>query len=85
MTMGLKNAGAFFQRLVNKIYAGLKGDSLQAYLDDVVVGSTSPRDHIRDVRGMLGSTRQANLRLKFAQCVFGKREVEVLGHKVTGE
>jgi hypothetical protein len=33
---------------------------------------------------MLGRTRQANLRLKFAKCVFGKREVEVLGQKVTG-
>jgi hypothetical protein len=30
MTMGLKNAGGFFQRLVKNVYAGLKGRSMQA-------------------------------------------------------
>jgi hypothetical protein len=43
MTIGLKNAGGFFQRLVNNVYAGLKGRSLQAYLDDIAVGSTRRR------------------------------------------
>jgi hypothetical protein len=56
MTMGLKNAGAFFQRLVNKTYGGLKGVSLQAYLDDMVIGSCTPRDHIDHVREILRRT-----------------------------
>jgi hypothetical protein len=83
MTIGLKNAGAFFQRLMNKIYDGLKGESLQAYLDDVLVGSNSVVYHVRDVREMLKRTRDANLRLKFSKCAFGKDEVAVLGHKVS--
>jgi hypothetical protein len=74
--------GAFFQRLVNKIYGGLKGVSLQAYLDDVVIGSCTPREHIEDIREMLRRTMGANLRIKFSKCAFGRREVEVLGHKV---
>jgi hypothetical protein len=40
MTMGLKNAGCFSQRLVNNVYVGLKGTTMQAYLDDLAVGST---------------------------------------------
>jgi hypothetical protein len=83
VTMGLKNAGAFFQRLVNKKYDGLKGESLQAYMDDVVVGSNSVIYHARDVREMLKRTRDANLRIKFSKCAFGKEEVAVLGHKVS--
>jgi hypothetical protein len=35
MTMGLNNASAYFQRLVNNVYDGVKGKSLQAYLDDL--------------------------------------------------
>jgi hypothetical protein len=82
MTMGLKNAGGFFQRLVNNVYAGLKGRSLQDYLDDISVGSDTPAQHIADVRDMLQRTKDARLRLKLAKCSFGKAEVELLGHKV---
>jgi hypothetical protein len=53
MTMGLKNASAFFQRLVNHVYEGLKGTKLQAYLDGLAVGSDTPKQHIADVREML--------------------------------
>jgi Reverse transcriptase (RNA-dependent DNA polymerase) len=83
MTMGLKNASAFFQRQVNNVYDGLKGMSLQAYLDDLVVASETAGLHVEDVRDMLERTRRANLRLKFEKCTFGQREVELLGHKVS--
>jgi hypothetical protein len=83
MTMGLKNAGGFLQRLVNNVYAGLKGRSMQAYLDDIAVGSDTPAQHIADVRDMLERTKDARLRLKLAKSSFGKAEVELLGHKVS--
>jgi hypothetical protein len=58
MTMGLKNAGCFFQRLVNNVYVGLKGIVMQAYLDDLAVGSDTPRtswmfEEYWNVRGTL--------------------------------
>jgi hypothetical protein len=83
MTMGLKNASAFFQRLVNNVYDGLKGEKLQAYLDDLAVGSDTQKQHVEDVREALERTRQVNLRLKLAKCAFGKQEVEILGYKVS--
>jgi hypothetical protein len=46
MTMGLKNAPAFFQLLFNNVYDGLKGKSLQAYLDDLAVGSETAGIHV---------------------------------------
>jgi Reverse transcriptase (RNA-dependent DNA polymerase) len=82
MTIGLKNTGCFFQRLVNNVYVGLKGTIMQAYLDDLAVGSNTPRQHVVDVRRVLERTRDANLRFKLAKCTFGKTEVELLGHKV---
>jgi hypothetical protein len=82
MTMGLKNAGCFFQRLVNNVYVGLKVTIMQDYLDNLAVGSGTPKQHVVDVRGVLERTRDANLRFKLAKCTFGKTELELLGHKI---
>jgi Reverse transcriptase (RNA-dependent DNA polymerase) len=82
LTMGLKNAGCFFQCLVNNVYVGQKGAIMQAYLDDLAVRSDTPKQHVVDVRRVLERTRNANLRLKLAKCTFGKTKVELLGHKV---
>jgi Reverse transcriptase (RNA-dependent DNA polymerase) len=82
MTMGLKNAGCFFQRLVNNVYVGLKGTIMQAYFYDLAVGSDTPKQQVADVRRVPERTRDANLRLTLAKCMFSKTEVELLGHKV---
>jgi hypothetical protein len=83
MMMGLKNASAFFQRVVNDKYQGLKGDILEAYQDDISVGSETAGKHVEDVRRTLQRTREANLRTKLQKCVFGKVRVTVLGHLVS--
>lgn len=94
MPMGLKNSSAHFQRLINNVYAeirwsGSEADKdatqakLAAYQDDVSVGSDTPADHIDDLRVTLELTLRANLRFKLAKCLFGKKEVEILGHKVS--
>jgi hypothetical protein len=85
MTMGLKNAGCFFRRLVNNVCVGLKGTIMQAYFDDLAVGADTPKQHVVDVRRVLERTRDANLKLKLDKCTFGKTEVELLGHKVRFE
>jgi hypothetical protein len=59
MTMGLKNAGCFLQRLVNNVYVGLKGTIMKAYLDDLAVESDTPSstswmfEEYWNVRGIL--------------------------------
>lgn len=45
MCFGLQNALATFQRLMNRVVAGLKG--VAVYLDDVVVFSDSLEQHLR--------------------------------------
>ena len=37
MAFGLKNAGAIYQRLVNKIFAHLIGKTMEVYIDDMLV------------------------------------------------
>ena len=43
---GLKNAGAIYQRLVNKIFAELLGVLLEVYIDDMLFKSAATRDHV---------------------------------------
>ena len=37
MPFGLKNAGATYQRLVNKVFANLIGKTMEVYMDDMLV------------------------------------------------
>lgn len=46
MTFGLKNAGATYQRLVNKIFKHLIGKTVEVYVDDMLVKSLDKSDHI---------------------------------------
>ena len=39
MPFGLTNAPASFQKLINSVFAGMKGLSLQVFLDDICVAS----------------------------------------------
>ena len=46
MPFGLCNAGATFQRLMDLIMAGLHLDVCLVYLDDIVVFSRTPEEHL---------------------------------------
>jgi hypothetical protein len=48
MTFGLRNAGNTFQRLMDRILAGL--DFVFVYLDNVIIGSRSMSEHLQHVR-----------------------------------
>ena len=39
MPFGLKNVGATYQRLVNKMFANYLGDTMEVYIDDMLVKS----------------------------------------------
>ena len=46
MPFGLKNAGATYQRLVNKIFAGQIGRNMKVYVDDMLVKNKKMEDQI---------------------------------------
>jgi hypothetical protein len=87
MSMGLRNAAAHFQRLINSVYGGLRwtgaeGEDglaraiLTAYQDDLSVGSMPVEEHLADLEATLARTLEQNLRFKLEKCKFGCREVE---------
>jgi len=49
MPFGLKNAGATYQRLMDKLLAPILGRNVQAYVDDMVVTSLEKSKHVSDL------------------------------------
>jgi Reverse transcriptase (RNA-dependent DNA polymerase) len=85
IAQGLKGACAFFQKMVNEVYAGLRFTGeievenvcavMAAYLDDLAEGLDSAAEHLVELEAVLKRTRGAGLKLKLAKCLFGKRSV----------
>ena len=50
MPFGLKNVGATYQRLVNKLFEPLIGQTMEVYVDDMIVKSKVETDHEGDLR-----------------------------------
>ena len=85
MAMGLKNAGATFQRLMELVLAGLDSKRCLVYLDDIIISSRSEDEHIATLRDVFKRVRSAKLKLKPEKCRLAKREVTFLGHRVAKE
>ena len=81
MPFGLNGAPATFQRMMDELIRGLE-DCTAAYLDDLVVFSTSWEEHLEHVRAVLRRLRSAGLTAKPAKCQFGMADCVYLGHVV---
>ncbi|XP_058211474.1 uncharacterized protein LOC131323643 [Rhododendron vialii] len=80
---GLKNAGATFQRSITKMFPGMVGKTVEAYIDDLVCRSTFARDHLRDLGEDFAVLKQRKLRLNAEKCAFGVSSGKFLGYMVS--
>ncbi|KAL5768788.1 hypothetical protein ACOSP7_015333 [Xanthoceras sorbifolium] len=82
MPFGLKNAGATYQRLVNRIFAPQLGRNMEVYVDDMLTKSLEADDHRADLEETFTTLRQYNMRLNPEKCVFGVTSGKFLGFMV---
>nr|XP_018687051.1 PREDICTED: uncharacterized protein LOC108953804 [Musa acuminata subsp. malaccensis] len=71
MSFGLKNAGATYQRAINKMFAQQIGRNIEVYVDDMIVKSHATADHLTDLVETFATLRRYGLRLNPTKCVFG--------------
>ena len=83
MPFGLCNAPATFQRLMQKVLAGLEWKSCFVYVDDVLVASKTFEEHMQHLREVFLRLRNACLRLKPKKCALLRGEVPYLGYVVS--
>ena len=50
-----------------------------AYLDDIIIFSSSVKEHIRHIQIVFGRMKQHQLKLKLSKCKFLKKETQYLG------
>ncbi|CAF2224972.1 unnamed protein product [Rotaria magnacalcarata] len=85
LPQGLKNSPSVFQRLMNQTLGTLRWDICLAYLDDIVVYSTSFTQHLIDVDKVCQALYQSNFKLNYDKCSFFNQEITFLGHKINME
>lgn len=85
MPFGLKNAPATFQRLMDSVLRKHLGIRCFVYMDDIIIFSTSLKEHVKDIALVLETLRNANLKVQCDKSEFLRKEVEFLGHVVTTE
>ena len=83
MPFGLRNAPATFQRALDIILSGVRWQTCLIYLDDVIVFSETPEQHLEDVDEVLRLLGQAGVSLKLKKCEFFQPKVNYLGHVIT--
>ncbi|XP_063949875.1 uncharacterized protein LOC135152721 [Daucus carota subsp. sativus] len=82
MPFGLKNAGATFQRMVNKVFADQIGRNMECYVDDMIVKSLF-QDHADDLKECFETLRRNNMKINPAKCTFGVCSGKFLGYMVS--
>ena len=83
MAFGLKNAGATYQRLVNKIFKHLIGKTMEVYVDDMLVKSLDRADHIKHLQDCFDVPMHHKMMLNPGMCAFGVGSIKILGLMVS--
>ena len=83
MPFGLTNAPGVFQRLMQRVLAGLNPpdgpEFVSVYLDDILVFSRSLEEHLQHLCRVIHKLEAAGLKLKPSKCHCAKMELEYLG------
>ena len=79
MPFGLKNAGATYQRLVNRMFQKQIGTTMEVYIDDILEKSTTAELHIAHLSEEFQILRKYNMKLNPAKCAFGVSAEKFLG------
>ena len=83
MPFSLKNAGATYQRLMNRMFAPQIGRNVHVYVDDMLVKSRREEDHLEDLRETFDTLRSYNMKLNPRKCAFGVTVGKFLGFMVS--
>ena len=75
---GLAQALAYFQELMTGIFKDFP--FAIACLDDIIIFSKTPQEHLSHIRMVFEKLKSANLSMKKSKCSFFSKEIQYLGH-----
>ncbi|XP_025684690.1 uncharacterized protein [Arachis hypogaea] len=83
MPFGLKNAGATYQRLMDKVFQQQIGRNMEVYVDDMVAKTPMQGSHCDDLVEIFRQLRAYNMRLNPDKCAFRVQGGKFLGFMLT--
>ena len=82
MPFRLKNAEATYQRMVNKVFKDLLGNTMEPYVDDMIVKILEQESHIKKLSQVFEVLRQHNMQSNTSKCAFGVQSEKFLGYMI---
>ena len=83
MPFGLCNTQPTFHRLMQNCLGELNLTYCLIYLDDVIVFSNTPEEHLQRMRVVFNRLREESLKLKLSKCEVFKSEINCLAHHMS--
>ncbi|KAJ1699784.1 hypothetical protein LUZ63_008296 [Rhynchospora breviuscula] len=83
MSFGLKNAGAEYQQMVNKVFKDELGEIMEAYIDDKVVKSYTGPEHVQHLEKVFDKMRTVGMRMNPKKSFFCLSSGKFLGFIVS--
>ena len=83
MPFGLKNAGATYQRMMNRVFEGIISSVMEVYIDDMITKSMKREKHPADLAVVFSKIRAHNMRLNPEKCTFSVPAGAFLGYMLT--
>jgi hypothetical protein len=83
MPFGLRNAGATYQRCMQKYLHDQIDKNVQVYVNDVIIKTKESKTLIDDLRETLANLRRFRIKLNPAKCTFGVPAGKLLGFLVS--
>jgi hypothetical protein len=80
VSFGLTNALAYFMNMMNKVFKDELDKFVVVFIDDILVYSSTAKEHEQHLRVVLEKLRQNQQYAKFSKCEFWLEEVAFLGH-----
>ena len=83
MPLGLKNAGATYQRLMNRMIHDQIGRNVEVYVDNMLVKSTEEDNHLDDLKETFKTLCKYQMKLNPSKCAFGVYSGKFIGFMVS--
>ncbi len=80
MPFGLKNAPAFFRRVMDQVFEG--EDFLKCYIDDILVHSKGLLQHLAHLEELFKRLHEVNMKIHLKKCEFAVTSIVYLGDKI---
>ncbi|KAL0423355.1 UNVERIFIED_CONTAM: putative protein K02A2.6 [Sesamum radiatum] len=85
MSFGLKNAGATYQRLVNRMFKDLNGKTMEVYVDDMLIKAKEEKEQLAHLLATFRVMRMCGMKLNSIKCTFGVRGGKFLGYMLSAK